>query len=86
MLVRPILVTFTPGTEPVTGSRHHRPDSVGSRRSALVNRIGAIYRGEKVIIPDGATQISPKDRVIIFVTADRVRQVEQMFRVSLEFF
>ena len=49
-------------------------------------RIGAIYRGEKVIIPDGATQISPKDRVIIFVTADRVRQVEQMFRVSLEFF
>ena len=49
-------------------------------------RIGAIYRGEKVIIPNGSTQINPKDRVIIFVTADRVRQVEQMFRVSLEFF
>jgi len=49
-------------------------------------RIGAIYRDETVIIPDGATQINPTDRVIIFVTADRVRQVEQMFRVSLEFF
>ena len=49
-------------------------------------RIGAIYRGEQVVIPDGSTQILPKDRVIIFVTADRVRQVEQMFRVSLEFF
>jgi trk system potassium uptake protein TrkA len=49
-------------------------------------RIGAIYRDEEVIIPDGATQILPKDRVIIFATADRVRQVEQMFRVSLEFF
>jgi trk system potassium uptake protein TrkA len=49
-------------------------------------RIGAVYRDEKVIIPDGATQIHPKDRVIIFATADRVRQVEQMFRVSLEFF
>jgi trk system potassium uptake protein TrkA len=49
-------------------------------------RVGAIYRGEQVVIPDGSTQILPKDRVIIFVTADRVRQVEQMFRVSLEFF
>jgi len=49
-------------------------------------RVGAIYRDEKVVIPDGSTQILPKDRVIIFATADRVRQVEQMFRVSLEFF
>lgn len=49
-------------------------------------RIGAIYRDEKVLIPDGAVQIMPKDRVVIFATADRVRQVEQMFRVSLEFF
>jgi trk system potassium uptake protein TrkA len=49
-------------------------------------RVGAIYRGEEVVIPDGSTQILPKDRVIMFITADRVRQVEQMFRVSLEFF
>ena len=49
-------------------------------------RIGAIYRDENVIVPNGATQIRAKDRVIIFATAERVRQVEQMFRVSLEFF
>jgi len=49
-------------------------------------RIGAVYRDGKVIVPDGDTQIAAKDRVIIFATAERVRQVEQMFRVSLEFF
>lgn len=49
-------------------------------------RIGAIYRDGKVIVPDGDTQISAKDRVIIFAMAERVRQVEQMFRVSLDFF
>jgi len=49
-------------------------------------RIGAIYREGKVIVPDGASQIVAKDRVIIFAMAERVRQVEQMFRVSLDFF
>jgi len=49
-------------------------------------RIGAIYRNKEVIIPDGSTKIAAHDRVIIFALADRVRQVEQMFRVSLEFF
>lgn len=49
-------------------------------------RIGAVYRDRKVIVPNGSTQIAAKDRVIIFATAERVRQVEQMFRVSLEFF
>jgi trk system potassium uptake protein TrkA len=49
-------------------------------------RIGAIYRDQKVLVPNGATQILAKDRVIIFAMAERVRQVEQMFRVSLDFF
>ncbi|MEZ5841041.1 MAG: Trk system potassium transporter TrkA [Hyphomicrobiales bacterium] len=49
-------------------------------------RIGAIYRGKAVIMPSGDTQIHAHDRVIMFVRADRVRKVEQMFRVSLEFF
>ena len=49
-------------------------------------RVGAIYRDGAVIVPNGGTQVRAKDRVIIFATADRVRQVEQMFRVSLEFF
>jgi trk system potassium uptake protein TrkA len=49
-------------------------------------RIGAIYRDGQVIVPDGGSQIAAKDRVIIFAMAERVRQVEQMFRVSLDFF
>ena len=49
-------------------------------------RFGAIYRDKKVIIPHGDTQILAKDRVIIFAEAARVKQVEQMFRVSLDFF
>ena len=49
-------------------------------------RIGAIHRDRDVVVPDGNTQIKAKDRIIIFATADRVKQVEQMFRVSLEFF
>lgn len=49
-------------------------------------RIGAIYRDGEVMIPDGSTRIAAHDRVIIFALAERVRQVEQMFRVSLEFF
>lgn len=49
-------------------------------------RIGAVYREHKVLVPSGDTQIQAKDRVIIFAMADRVRQVEQMFRVSLDFF
>ncbi|MEI2385749.1 Trk system potassium transporter TrkA [Breoghania sp. JC706] len=49
-------------------------------------RVGAIYRDNTVITPSGRTQIEANDRVVIFATADRVRQVEQMFRVSLEFF
>ncbi|SKA33873.1 Trk system potassium transporter TrkA [Consotaella salsifontis] len=49
-------------------------------------RIGAIYRGGAYVKPDGQTRIRAKDRVVIFAAAGAVRQVEQMFRVSLEFF
>jgi trk system potassium uptake protein TrkA len=49
-------------------------------------RLGAIYRDGKVIIPRGGTQIQPHDRIVMAAMADQVRKVEQMFRVSLEFF
>lgn len=49
-------------------------------------RIGAIYRDDTVLMPDGDLIIKAKDRIVIFATAERVKQVEQMFRVSLEFF
>jgi trk system potassium uptake protein TrkA len=49
-------------------------------------RIGAITRNGVFIRPTGQTRIRPKDRVVLFVRSDTVRQVEQFFRVSLEFF
>ena len=49
-------------------------------------RLGAIYRDGEVIKPSGDMRIKPKDRVVIFALAGAVKQVEQLFRVSLEFF
>ncbi|GGE45466.1 Trk system potassium transport protein TrkA [Agaricicola taiwanensis] len=49
-------------------------------------RIGAIFRKDKVILPRGETVIQARDRVILFAERESVRRVEQLFRVSLEFF
>lgn len=49
-------------------------------------RIGAIYRDGEMIKPGGSVRVKPKDRVVIFALESAVKQVEQMFRVSLEFF
>jgi trk system potassium uptake protein TrkA len=49
-------------------------------------RIGAIYRDKQVLKPDGSLKIKAKDRVVMFAALESVRHVEQMFRVSLEFF
>ncbi|MCT8999517.1 Trk system potassium transporter TrkA [Chelativorans intermedius] len=49
-------------------------------------RIGAVYREGRFIKPSGALRIKPKDRVVIFALESAVRQVEQLFRVSLEYF
>ncbi|CAD7046180.1 Trk system potassium transporter TrkA [Pseudorhizobium endolithicum] len=49
-------------------------------------RIGAIYRGGTVIRPSGDTKIKAKDRVVLFSSAEAVKNVEQMFRVSIQYF
>ncbi|MBS3647106.1 Trk system potassium transporter TrkA [Pseudaminobacter sp. 19-2017] len=49
-------------------------------------RIGAIYRDGVVLKPSGSFRVRAKDRVVIFALEKAVKQVEQMFRVSLEFF
>ncbi len=49
-------------------------------------RIGAVFRAGNVLTPNGDLQIQAKDRIVIFAVASQVRQVEQMFRVSLDFF
>ncbi len=49
-------------------------------------RVGAIIRGEEVVMPSGDAKVEAGDFVIVFAMADSVRQVEQMFRVSIDFF
>ncbi|KPB01329.1 Trk system potassium transporter TrkA [Ahrensia marina] len=49
-------------------------------------RIGAIYREGVVLKPDGQTIVKANDRVIMFAKTSAIKSVEQLFRVSLEFF
>ncbi len=48
--------------------------------------VGAIVRGDSVIIPRGDTVVRANDRVIIFAAAGLVKKVEKMFSVRLEYF
>lgn len=48
--------------------------------------IGALVRGDEVIIPRGDTVVKPKDRVVLFAIASAVKTIERMFSVRLEFF
>lgn len=48
--------------------------------------VGAVVRGEKVIIPRGNTVIFGGDRVVLFAVTDAVKKVEKMFSVRLEYF
>lgn len=49
-------------------------------------RFGAILRDGEIIRPEGETELRAKDRVVLFATAETIRDVEQMFRVSFEYF
>ncbi len=48
--------------------------------------VGAVVRGEEILVPRGNTVINVNDRIVLFAAADAVRQVEQMFSVRLEYF
>lgn len=49
--------------------------------------VGAIVRGEEVIIAYREIKIQPEDKVILFLAdKKRVKEVEQLFQVSLGFF
>jgi len=48
--------------------------------------VGAVLRGDDVIIPRGSTLIRAGDRVVLFSMAGVLKRVEQMFAVRLEFF
>ena len=48
--------------------------------------VGAIVRGNEVIIPRGDTVTRANDLVVIFARSDAVKRVEKLFAVKLEFF
>ena len=48
--------------------------------------VGALVRGETVLMPRGDTIIEPHDIAVVFVRHDVVRKVERMFAVALGFF
>ena len=48
--------------------------------------IGAIARGDEVIMPRGDTIVRAGDRVVLFATYQAVKQVEKLFAVRLDFF
>ena len=48
-------------------------------------RFGSILREGKLIRPTSATPLDTHDRVILFATSQRVRDIEHLFRVSIEY-
>lgn len=73
-------------------------DAVALETSPLVNKplrdadlpegvmIGAVVRNGVVSMPTGDTVINAGDRIVLLALRDYVKDVEQMFRVSLEYF
>lgn len=48
--------------------------------------VGAVLSHGKVLLPHGDLVINADDRVVVFALSKRVREVERMFRVSVDFF
>jgi len=48
--------------------------------------VGAIVRGDHIIIPRGDSVIRPKDRLIIFALKKVLPKLEKMLTVKLEYF
>jgi len=73
-------------------------DAVALETSPLVNKplrdaalpegvmIGAVYRDGEVVMPTGDTVINTGDRIVLMAMRENVKDVEQMFRVSIEYF
>ncbi len=73
-------------------------DAVALDTSPLVNKtlrdaklpegimIGAVHHEGEVVMPTAETVIEPGDRVVLMAMRENVADVEQMFRVSIEYF
>lgn len=73
-------------------------DAIALETSTLVNKklsetdlpegvmIGAVLRDGQVLMPTGETIIKAGDQVVLMAMREAVKDVEQMFRVSIEYF
>ena len=73
-------------------------DAVALETSPLVNKplrdaelpegvmIGAVFRDNEVQMPTGDTVVNAGDRIVLMSMRENVKDVEQMFRVSIEYF
>ncbi|MBL4620290.1 MAG: hypothetical protein JKX88_09370 [Marinicaulis sp.] len=73
-------------------------DAVALETSPLVNKplreaqlpegvmVGAVIRDGEVQMPTGDTVIKAGDRIVLMAMRENVKDVEQMFRVSIEYF
>lgn len=73
-------------------------DAIALETSPLVNKplmeaelpegvmIGAIYRDGKVAMPNSKTVVKAGDRIVLMALKEHVKDVEQMFRVSIDYF
>ncbi|WP_112323789.1 Trk system potassium transporter TrkA [Oceanibium sediminis] len=68
------------GTSPIAGRRLREADWP---EGALV---GAILKGDKVIVPRGDTMIEEGDTLTVFALRSDVAAVEKLFQVSIDFF
>ena len=75
-----IIEAETLETSPLSG----KPLRAAKLPSGII--VGALVRGEEVIVPRADTVIQTGDRVIVFATRDMVKKVEKMFAVRLDFF
>lgn len=66
-------------TSPIAGKRIRQ---AGFPPGAIV---GAVYSKGEVIMPSGDLVIQDGDLLVVFAKRDAVRQVEQLFRVSIDF-
>jgi trk system potassium uptake protein TrkA len=48
--------------------------------------IGAVYRNNEVHMPTGDTVIDAGDRIVLMSMRENIKEVEQIFRVSIEYF
>ncbi len=67
-------------TSPIAGKRLR---TISFPKGSLV---GAILSGDKILMPKGDTVVQVGDRMVVFAIRSAVREVESLFRVSMDFF